>query len=240
MGQDQARVLGGHLNYALQSELKVELNDVAFYSSSLSRCISTAEIATNVMYAGTSSRAQGSKPQVTVLDELREWLGWDHIAGSDRRSSKTKIKSDFSNRQVDLHFREEFPEDDNMMNEIPIQETWVDVRRRWEKALDYIYETNEHKYICVFGNNRSLQCGLDLLRLPQDKHLIEKHKKITVLNMANCSMLALVVRRRPLTKSEAKKKNDRWTTMERQEQPIILALKEKEKEAKRKADAGSR
>lgn len=231
---------------------------MSFYSSSLNRCISTAEIAASAIFqhqeqntvgkgatathGATSRYPQGSRPALVVLDELREWLGWDHNAGSDRRGSKAEITHAFRDSHVDLVFKRDFPEDDIMMRQgDTVRETWVDVRKRWERALDWIYENDARKYICLFGNNRSLQCGLHVLGLPLDAGLVDKHKKITVVNMANCAMVALIVRRQALSgPEEVYEKEIRWAELELKEQDVIQALRMKEKAAKENAGADSR
>lgn len=223
----------------LLDESGVRPRDVGFYSSSLNRCIHTAAIAANAVFQGDAERCRTEEtshvreqPAVIVFDEFREWLGWDHNAGSDRRSSKTDIKHAFRESNVDLMFRRDFPEEDVMCQAKVIQEHWVDVRRRWERALDWIYENDERKYICLFSNNRSLQCGLDVLGLPLDADLVQKHKKITVVNMANGAMLAFVVHRQPLSGPEGQEKEREWTRVKQEEYDIILALKAKEAAAR--------
>lgn len=231
-------------------DLGAEPRDVGFYSSPLRRCISTAAIAACAVSQGDAnadtrhtqetSHARG-RPAVTVLDELREWLGWDHNVETDRRGTKTDIEQAFAQSDVDLRFKTDFSEEDVMFQDERVRETWVGVRRRWERALDWIFQSDERKYICLFGNNRSLQCGLNALGLPLDTRLVEEHKKITVVNLANCAMLALVVHRQPLSAAEAHVKELNWQDLERQEQSVIAALRIKEQAAlqPRKCDIAS-
>lgn len=224
----------------LLDDLGIEPRGVGFYSSSLHRCISTAEIAACAVSQGNTNAdnrtTQGTshvpvRPAVVVLDELREWLGWDHNIQTDRRGSKTDIKQAFYYSGVDLRFKNDFSEEDVVFQGEPIRETWVNVRRRWERALDWIFESDERKHICLFGNNRSLQCALHALGLPLDTGLVEEYKKITVVNLANCAVLALVVRRQPLSPAEAHEKELEWNDLERKEQDVIAALRMKEQAA---------
>lgn len=223
----------------LLDKLEVQPRDVSFYSSSLHRCISTAEIAAGAVFRGNATMRPAKRmspprgrPAVIVLDELREWLGWDHNVATDRRSSKAEITRAFRHSDVDLVFKKDFPEEDVMCQKETIRESWVDVRRRWERALDWIYDNDPRKYVFLSSNNRSLQCGLHVLGLPLDAGLIEKHKKITVVNMANCAVLAFVVRRQPLSDPEVLEKEMLWEALELKEQDIIRALRIKEKAAK--------
>lgn len=243
LGRKQASDLGRLLREVWLDELKLTAHDVGLYSSSLRRCISTAEVAVSAIFkdsANTPSSGQTPPPRgkatVIVMDELREWLGWDHNAGSDRRSTKTQIEHNFRDSGVNLRFGHCFPNKDIMFQATTIKESWVDVRRRWERALDYIFDNDPRKYICLFGNNRSLQCGLHVLGLPLDDTLIEQHKKITVLNMENGAVIALLVRRQPLSQDEAEKKRLLWANWEQQEAAIIKSLKIKEISAKEKAE----
>lgn len=223
----------------LLDDLEVEPRDVGFYSSPLHRCIATAEIAARTVFEGNTTTRSTTRmlpprgrPVVGVLDELREWLGWDHNMETDRRGTKAEITNDFRHFNVDLMFKEDFPEEDAMCQGETIRESWVDVRKRWERALDWIFENDARKYICLSSNNRSLQCGLHVLGLPLDAGLIEKHKKITVVNLANCAMLAFVVRRQPLNYTEAMEKEVRWADLELHEQDVIRDLKTRESAAK--------
>lgn len=224
----------------LLDDLGVEPRGVGFYSSSLRRCISTAEIAACAVSQGNANADNRTtqatshvpvRPAVMVLDELREWLGWDHNVQADRRGSKTDIEQAFHHSGVDLIFKHDFSEEDIVFQGETIRETWVNVRRRWERALDLIFESDERKYICLFGNNRSLQCALHALSLPLDAGLVQQYKKITVVNLANCAVLALVIRRQSLSAAEAQEKELQWKDLERNEQDVIAALRMKEQAA---------
>lgn len=210
----------------LLKNMMVDLKNVAFYSSPLHRCISTAKIAALRVCCG-----HDRQPLIQISDKFREWLGWEHNAASDYRGTKEEIERAYRASSIGLVFEDDFPEDDEMFKSKPVRESWVNVRKRWERGLDWIFENDDRQYICLFGNNRSLQCGLHVMGLPLDDVLMKKDKKITVMNMENCAMLAFVVHRNPLTDDAARKKENEWEDMEKKEHGMILDLKDKERNA---------
>lgn len=153
----------------------------SFYTSPLRRCIETAA-------AITTAEKPSNDPEleVCVVDNFREWMGYDHNEQNDTRGTREEIEKHAKNvLKVKTKFMGSFPEEDKMFNQKPLQETWSQVDERWEAALNSIFETDSNKVICICGNNRSIQSGLRLIGHEADEKVLEDN--FSIMNMGSCS-----------------------------------------------------
>lgn len=179
-GMSQAAQAGTILRNELQdNHVFPDLWPGSIYTSPLRRCIETAAA---IRKAGNSYGVPPS--EVYVADNLREWLGYNHHEQNDTRGTKEEIKKHAKSvLQVQPKFVGYFPEDDQMFNRRPLQETWSQVDERWEAALNLIFETDLNKVICICGNNRSIQSGLRVVGHEADQKVLQDN--FGIMNMGS-------------------------------------------------------
>lgn len=135
------------------------------------------------------------------MDGLREWLGWNHNEQNDTRGTRTEIESLAKNlSQVRLSFPVDFPEEDEMFMRDPLEEVWMQVDLRWEKALNFIFENDPNKVICITGNNRAIQSGLRIIGHDICNETLENN--FGIMNMKHGAVVAFLVRRYKLDDAE--------------------------------------
>lgn len=224
-GQKQADVTGKWLHHLFVKLENLNLNfkEIPSLTSSLDRCIETAKRVNTGIYNDEKIR-----PVLTVLDWPREWLGWDHNSNTDKRTTKSEIVERYKS-SVHLEFQEGFTADDEMFNRSPLRESWTEVGRRWVKAVDLAFQKyGKGPRICLlFGNNRSIQCGLRELGLEVDEEKVatsEPPGKLIVEDMENAAVMALVVDRFKPTQKQIAERNEQWKKMEVEDIPKIKAL----------------
>lgn len=183
-----------------------------FYTSPVKRCVSTTVAIIN---AGRNDEPDCPVPNVIVVDNFREWLGWNHNEQNDTRGTKTEIQKHSESLAVQPTFLHPFPEEDEMFKRNPLEEAWVDVDERWEEALNTIFDTDSSRVICICGNNRSIQSCLRLIGHRADNEVLKR--SFGLANMANGAMMALLVRRVELDSAQAeerRRERRRWRKVE--------------------------
>lgn len=222
MGKENAKKTGAWLHDILIKALKVNVDNIAFHTSSLERCISTAELVMQEM---------GCKGEpLYVHDGLREWVGYDHQSNTDKRNTRTQIEG--RHKAVKLRYLESFPEDDELFVKIDgkIKELWVDVGIRWVRSLVSAFTRKRTlKYIILVSNNRAIQCGLRELGLAADEESMANSKlpeKLVVQDMKNAGVMALVVKQINFDKEDFLAN---WHTLRVKDEANTLTLRDMEK-----------
>ncbi|CAN8099204.1 unnamed protein product [Discula destructiva] len=132
------------------------------------------------------------------MDNLREWMGYDHNEAADCRGTKTQIQSRAQDMGMTVQFKGIFPEKDEMLEEKlrmgeSVRELWTDVDERFHEALQMIWRDDHEKSIGIIANNRSIQSLLRLIGFPCGvKHL---DADFGILNMQNAAVIPLLVTR---------------------------------------------
>lgn len=210
----------------LVTKLKADPKDIICCTSSLRRAISTAMVLVKEIW---KSQLSTCKPKIEARDDFREWLGWEHESTTDKRRAKRQIKEDHTGKGIDLLFADNFTEEDRMFDKRPLKESWIEVEERWQHGLDSLFQ-DPRQYVVLTSNNRSIQCGLRACGLAVDTEKMNSSKKITVLNMENCAILALLVDKVQLTGGVAQQRAKQREAIKQQDNLMILTLRKKEKD----------
>lgn len=183
-----------------------------FYTSPVKRCISTTVA---ILDASRNNDSGFHVPNITVVDNFREWLGWIHSEQNDSRGTRTDIQQHAKSLGVHPTFLGPFPEEDEMFEQDPLEEAWVDVDERWEEGLNKIFDTDPNRVVCICGNNRSLQSSLRLIGHHAADEVLER--SFGLANMKNGAMMAFLVRREELNAAqieERQRERRRWREIE--------------------------
>lgn len=105
----------------------------------------------------------------------------------------------------------------------PLQEVWVQVDERWEQALNFVFETDPNKVICITGNNRSIQSGFRVIGHDADDDVLTNG--FGIMNMKNGAMVAFLVRRYALGAGEVENLRLRREKLGKKEERIIRGRK---------------
>lgn len=173
----------------------------SFYAGPHQRVVSHAVVmATAISHAVEPDNAKDPLPTVNVMDNFREWMGYDHNEATDCRGTRTEIvdKARLPGPGPSVDFKGFFSERDEMFEERirageSVRELWIDVDRRWREALDVIWRDDDSQSICIVGNNRSLQSLLRVVGFPCTKQTLEE--EFGILNMQNAAIVPLLVTR---------------------------------------------
>lgn len=197
-----------------------ELWPGSFYTSPLKRCIATAVAISTASHRPEQKETSLPPPTVHVMDNLREWLGWNHNEQNDTRGTRAEIDEHATKfLQVKLSFPLSFPEADEMFMQDPLEEVWVQVDQRWEQTLNFVFETDPNRVICITGNNRSIQSGLRVIGHSADDE--ELNNGFGIMNMKNGAMVAFLVRRHTVDASEVDNMRLKRESLRKKEERII-------------------
>lgn len=166
---------------------------VSFYSSPLKRCISTTE---------ELIEACQLEKRLTVVDNFREWMGYDHTEYNDKRETRTEILRDTRSRGFKAAFSGPFPEADRMFERRPLREAYTDVDIRWEDSLNRIFETDSNNIVCICSNNRAIQSSFRVVGHEASPQVLRSN--FSIMNMKNGAVVALLVTRVALSPEESK------------------------------------
>lgn len=195
----------------------------SFYTSPLRRCITTAVAISNA--AHRKGHMESKEPHIHVVDNFREWLGWNHNQQNDTRSTRTDIEDHAATSMgIELSFPLAFPETDEMFLQSPLEETWVQVDQRWEETLRFIFETDSNKVICISGHNRCIQSGFRTMGYAVDDETLRHN--FGIMNMRNGAMVAFLVRRCRLDATEVEAIRAQRATLRKKEELIIRQAKD--------------
>ncbi|KAF3767068.1 hypothetical protein M406DRAFT_328175 [Cryphonectria parasitica EP155] len=200
------------------------LTPQSFYTGPHLRCITQTTIMAKIL----SGRAH---PHVAIMDEMREWMGFGHDEVTDCRGTKSQISHRVRDRgAIAIFGGDDFPEQDEMFEERvrsgeSVEELWIDVDRRWLRALEFIWQVDDHNVICICSNNRSLQSLLRLVGFPCSVETLED--EFGILNLQNSAIIPLLIKRTP-TEEGLEDWNDACTYWEDIEKPIIIAQRERD------------
>lgn len=128
-------------------------------------------------------------------------MGWQHKQANDQRSTRSIIrKLPEKEGGGSIHFIEPFPEDDMPFNGGNVQEAYVDVDKRVQTGLDYIFNGKFGKSVHISMNNRTTQSFLRVIGHATPTNVLENN--FGVMNMANGATVAFLVKREKDTRTE--------------------------------------
>lgn len=170
-------------------------------------------------------------PSVTIMDNLREWMGYDHNEATDCRGTKAEIERRFD-ADVRLTFTGTFPEEDEMF-EVKIRagesvrELWIDVDERMREGLDLVWRDDPAQTVAIVANNRSIQSLLRLVGCPCGVEQLEEEFGIS--NMQNAAVIPLLVTRSTDPRAFAQWETD-CARFRRLEGPMIIQQRKRDYE----------
>jgi len=180
-GKGQAREVS-----KLYSGLK-DLRPQKVFTSPLKRCISTAMSIANGI----------GQTDISVLENLREWMGWDHNHSSDKRSNWANVLAIGESQNVVLEKAGIFPERDNGFK----NESFVQVDRRVRDVLNTCFDSKK-RIVALTLHNRIFQS------FPRvGYHYWDNKVSRPEVALANGSTIAIVITRERLGEDEVRRRD---------------------------------